>query len=356
MIARPLLERVPEVAFDWVELARLPTPVDRARFEGLGELFVKRDDLTSPLYGGNKVRTLEVLFGRARARGAARVFATGAFGSNHAAATVLHAPRAGLEPGVILFPQPASRAAVANLRVVLARRPRAIALPHWSTLPLGMAWARASRPRADVMLPGGADEDGALGYVSAALELAEQVERGELPAPARVVVGVGSTCTSAGLLVGLRMAASLGLGWRRPPALVSVRVTPWPVTSRLRIVGLAARVAARLSARAGRPDLAFRRSSLSSGLEVDPRELGRGYGWPTRAGRTAIDRFRREAGFELDTTYSAKAAAAALRRLDGRPTLFWSTKSTAPLPEADDWPGAPRAMRRWLERAARAPV
>lgn len=345
----------------WVALGELPTPVeplDRLA-AALGRpgapLFVKRDDLSSPIYGGNKVRTLEVLFGRAKAEGASRIYSTGAFGSNHALATVMHAPQAGLEPGVILFPQPRSPAALENLRAVLSQHPVVRALPHWSFLPLGMAMtARAEGRRASIMVPGGATPEGALGYVSAALELAQQVEAGVLPAPHTVLVGVGSTCTSAGLLVGLRAASLLGLGWKEPPRLVSVRVTPWPVTSALRIVSLAARTAALLSELTGEPRLAFGKRELAGGLEVDPSQLGRGYGRPTAAGLEAIELLRRTHGLAVDTTYAAKSAAAAIARvrhgLSG-PLVYWATKSTAPLPPSDDWRWAPWLMRRWIERA-----
>ena len=65
-----------------------------------------------------------------------------------------------------------------------------------------------------------------------------------------------------------------------------------------------------------------------------------------------IAAFREGAGFELDTTYSAKAAACALDRAGGGPVVFWSTKSTAALPP-DEPPAiaaAPTRMRRWLRR------
>ncbi|HJL17801.1 MAG TPA: pyridoxal-phosphate dependent enzyme [Sandaracinaceae bacterium LLY-WYZ-13_1] len=358
-----LRERVP-----WVALGELPTPVERAerlerRLGARRALWIKRDDRSSPVYGGNKVRTLEVLFGRARAHGATRIHATGAFGSNHAAATVLHAPAAGLEPGVILFPQPRSFAALENLRVVLAQRPRVLALPHWSALPFGVAWVRARERaegvRSEIMVPGGATPEGALGYVSAGLELARQVADGELPTPGEVVIGVGSTCTSAGLLVGLRAAAELGLGWRAAPTLRSVRVTPWPVTSRARIVGLARRTAALLAELVGEPRWAFDRAALSDGLALDGAQLGRGYGHPTPDGLDALRLTREAAHLALDTTYSAKAMASVLERLrttDGPPLVYWSTKSTAPLPEvaAPDWRWGPRMMTRWIEKAEAA--
>jgi hypothetical protein len=55
----------------------------------------------------------------------------------------------------------------------------------------------------------------------------------------------------------------------------------------------------------------------------------------------------------LDSTYSAKAAAAFLRGArahPGDPLLFWMTKSSAPLPavSAQELIRAPRPARRWL--------
>jgi D-cysteine desulfhydrase len=369
-IDRPLLAVVPQLRdrVPWCELGNLPTPVSDAQpvlaAAGLrGDVWIKRDDLTAPRYGGNKVRTLELLFGQARHQGAAWVYSTGAFGSNHAVATVLHAERAGLAPGALLFPQPYSETAAANLRTILGATARIVPLMHWATLPFAIrATARFHRRRGEqafVMVPGGATPRGALGYVSAALELGHQIARGELPRPATIVVGVGSTCTSAGLLVGLHLAARLGIGFvdaqgrPAPPEVRSVRVTPWPVTAAFRIVGLAVRTSRHLAAVARDPGLALDAHSLRTTLRVDGRFLGAGYGRPTRAGEEAIACFRAIEGLELDTTYSAKAGAAVLELAKASvpgPILFWSTKSSAPLPGAEH-PAAhvPARMERWLD-------
>lgn len=314
------------------------------------------------------MRTLEVLLGHARERGCTQVFATGAFGSNHAVATVLHAPRVGLLPGAVLFPQPYSWAALENLRAVLSAGAPLRALGHWSLLPFGMAGAsfrakRAGQP-AFIMVPGGATPLGALGYVSAALELARQVEAGALPRPELVIIGVGSTCTSAGLLVGLAHAARLGIGFRDaggrpcPPALLSVRVTPWPVTAKTRIVGLAARTAHWLARLCDDPTLALSRAVLGRHFQVSGAFLGRGYGEATVAGRRAIGLWREHVGHELDTTYSAKSAAALLwhaQRQRPGPVLLWATKSSVPLPAVnmERVRAAPPLAQRWMERAER---
>ena len=57
------------------------------------------------------------------------------------------------------------------------------------------------------MPPGGATPIGTFGALSAAFELAEQIEAGLAPRTARIVLAVGSTCTTAGLLAGIALAA-----------------------------------------------------------------------------------------------------------------------------------------------------
>ena len=324
--------------------------------------YVKRDDRSSPLYGGNKVRTLEALFGQAQREGKVWVAATGAYGSNHAVATVLHGARLGFRSAALLFPQPASETARANLRVVLAQADRVVSLPHWSCLPFGMWWfARECGQRAEsalIMPPGGASPRGCLGFLSAGLELGLQVQAGELPAPREIVLALGSTCSSAGLLVGLLLATRLGLGFsaeradRSRPQLIAVRVTPWPVTSPLRILRLAGRLVAWLRQLTGDRLFDMEGAELARGLEVDTRQLGRGYGQPTASGLAAIERAGALSG-ALDTTYAAKSAAGLLQRVQHRPAhdrLFWSTKSSARLPEvaAAELAGAAPRMLRWL--------
>jgi D-cysteine desulfhydrase len=371
---RTLLDTWPSLIdhLPYVKLGDFPTPVESLApvLDAMGKpgakAWVKRDDLSSALYGGNKVRTLEVLFGQALQKGATYIYATGAFGSNHAAATVLHARRANLKYGVILFPQPPSPPALENLRVILSTRPEVVALRHWASLPFGMYRARRRHERVnevpDIMVPGGATPAGALGYVSAALELARQIEEGELPRPGKVIIGVGSTCTSAGLLVGFYHAARLRIGFTdrsgnpAPPLLVSVRVTPWPVTSPIRITRLAVQTSSLLAELTGETSLRLSYKTLRALLRVDNRFIGRGYGKSTPSGREAIELFRRSPGLELDTTYSGKSAAAVvhmIREGEVGPVLYWSTKSTAVLPEVRDeeleW--VPAVMKRWIRKA-----
>lgn len=331
------------------------------RIERGGDLYLKRDDLSSPLYGGNKVRTLEVLLGRAVAQGQSRVYATGAYGSNHAVATILHAELLGLEAGALLCPQPASRTALENFEVSVARARPFVSVGHWSLMPFAM-WQtyRAEKQSACIMPPGGASPYGALGYVSAALELAEQVQAKLMPTPKAIVVCVGSACTTAGLLVGVRLARTLGIAFEQLPHIHAIRVTPWPVTSPLRIAHLAQQTSRLLAKLTQRPKLALRFAELYSGLTVHTQHLGRGYGLPTESGIEIMRPFA-PGDLALDTTYSSKAMVGALQLLSQQPslgpTLFWCTKSSVPLPNVTEeqlqphWP----KIGAWVTAARREP-
>lgn len=307
-----------------------PTPLREHVLDPGRSIWVKDEGASSPLYGGNKVRTLEQWLGHARARGARRIWAIGAVGSNHVVATAIHAPRAGLEAGAILFPQPASEWATENFAAIERTGVPIVRLRSVVEVPFAGVWIAARHRRDLVMPPGGATPIGTFGAVGAAFELADQVTAGLAPPPRRIVVPVGSTCTAAGLLAGVHLAHATG-AWPWPlPVIHGVRVTPWPVTAAVRITGLAARTLDRAAALGG-PRLGLSRRELGHAFVLDGRELGDGYGISTPTGDAAVRAFGGVT--RLDGVYSAKAAAALLRlhRAGIGPLVFWSTKSVARL-------------------------
>jgi D-cysteine desulfhydrase len=342
-----LANHLPGVRVPWVSIGQWPTPVSAIDVEGR-PVWVKHEGDAHPRYGGNKVRTLEPWFGHAQARGARRIWAIGAYGSNHAVATVMHAPLAGLEAGAIVFPQPESEWAHENCGALIASGCRLIRLRSVVEVPFS-AWRTARRERdAVIMPPGGASPIGTLGALAAALELADQIAAHLAPPPRRIVVAVGSTCTAAGLLAGIEVARVLG-AWRWPvPLIHGVRVTPWPITSRIVTAVLAHRTLARIE-QLGGPRAAVGLSELIRRLVIDGRELGPGYGRATPRCGAAMRAMQEP---RLDGVYSGKAASALLRlhRAGVGPLVFWATKSTAvlPPPPPDALDDAPAALARWL--------
>jgi D-cysteine desulfhydrase len=332
----------------WLELGTLPTRLELApavlRAAGVaGELWLKRDDASSAVYGGNKLRLLEHLLGQAKAQGATHVYSSGARGSNFAVATALHAPRVGLVPGAICFPQPLTAEGEASHRIVQARS-RLVEIAHWSLLPLATERVkRRQGERAHVLSQVRVGPEGLLGYVAGGLELALDVQAGACPPPWCIVLPIGSAATTAGLLAGLGVANKLGL-WPGPlPVVAAVRVAAWPLSRRARVWALAREVLAFLASQAHKPELSLSARDLPQ-LTLVTDQLGAGYPEPTSAGQHARRIFQ-EAGYPiLDDTYSAKAAAHLLTLAAGAagPLLFWSTKSSSPLPDSP--PGGDAGM------------
>ena len=329
-----------------VPLGHWPTPTVPVEVDGRA-LWFKCEGDSHPAYGGNKLRTLEVWLGHAQAQGARRIWAVGAYGSNHAVATVLHARAAGLAAGAILFPQPPSEWAIENCVALATSGCALVRLRSVIEVPFAQAIVARRERGAIVMPPGGATTVGTFGALAAAFELAEQIAAGALPPPARIVLAVGSTCTTAGLLAGLALAHHVG-AWPWPvPIVHGVRVTPWPVTSRVRTAHLAHKTLDRVAALGG-PRVPVGLRALVAGLVIDGRELGPGYGKPTASAIAAAADLAH--GPRLDGVYSAKAAAALLRlhRAGVGPLVFWASKSTARLPVPDVLRDLPRALFDWV--------
>jgi D-cysteine desulfhydrase len=330
------------------------TPVEPLPLPGAprGALWIKRDERSCALYGGNKPRKLEWIVGHAVARGARRLVTTGGLGTNHGLATAILGRDAGLATTLVLIHQPITPAVRRSLALHAAWGAR---LVYGANVPgaaaqllrvLGASALRGERPY--LVAAGGSSARGSAGFVSAGLELAEQVREGRLPAPARIYVPVGTGGTLAGLVAGLRLA---GLPARVVGVLVTDILPPNP---------------ARLAAHA--------RATLRFLHRLDPRlpllpirpddfdlvrdELGPGYGAATPAAERAV-RVAAEAGLALETTYTGKCLAALSARLAeasaDAPVLFWNTynavdvASRAPL--APDEGLLPPRLRRLLERA-----
>ena len=313
-------------AIPFVPLGQFPTPVERVGGV-LGErveLWVKRDDRSgsSGLYGGNKVRKLEFLLGDARARGAKRLVTLGGFGSHHVLATAIYGQAQGYGVDAIVFPQPITGHVKETVLAGAAAGCTFHAVNGYAAV-VPLSLSLRARSGSHWIAPGGSSPTGTLGYVAAALELAEQVRAGRLPVPEVIYLALGSCGTVAGLLVGLAVA---GL----PVPLVAVRVVPSIVCNRRRTVALALQTA-RLLARHG---VSVPPLPLDS-LRVDHRFFGGAYGLATPQAEAAVERAAR-GGLHLETTYTGKAFAALCAdadagRLDGKAVLFLDTFSSADL-------------------------
>jgi len=325
-----LKDRVP-----WVPLGDLPTPVLRAdrlaREVGLNHLYVKRDDLTSTRYGGNKVRKLEFLLADAQRKRADVLITVGGVGSNHALATTIHGRRLGMRSILLLTDQPLARYVRTNMLLDHAHQAKMVKT-SLRAMPWRIAWhylsnARLSPLRFPYCIPaGGSSPLGCLGYVNAAFELKQQVEQGLLPEPDCVFVASGSVGTGSGLQLGCRLA---GLKTQ----VINVRIYKATTCNARRIAFLMNRTCALL-----------RRSGADvPGVRVSPHHVtilhdyvGEGYALFTEEGMRAVSMMKDLEGIALDGTYTGKSLAGALdytrrRQWQDRVILFWDTYNSADL-------------------------
>ena len=355
----PLYARYPQLAASLPRLAlsQGPSPVAELTRIGGKTVWIKNDGLYGTIYGGNKPRKLEFILPDVRRKGAATILTFGGLGTHHGLATALYGRQQGLRTVLLLVDQPVNDAVRRQLcwlhqagailhYTATARRTRLLA-PF--VLLRYADWRRRKLPY--LLPPGGSTSVGTLGYVNAALELAEQVTAKELPEPETIVVALGSGGTAAGLLLGLRLA---GLNSR----LLAVRVSD--------VLPLTPETVARLANRTA--ELMRRRGAVLPSAKIEPAAitvlpdwLGEGYGYPTAEAERAQALLAESEGLALDLTYTAKTVAALLALMqDGRlgegPTLYWHTYNALPQPlpqpEPDDYRRLPPAFHRFFKAPA----
>ena len=287
-------------------LATLPSPLERARrFEealraggtaAVPRIYLKRDDLLSLGFGGNKIRNLEFAIGRALDEGATDIVTAGRAQSNHCRLTAAACARAGLRAHLVFS---GARPAVLTGNLLLDallgakmyfsgsddRQQR----EKWMSVVAFGVETMGRRPHAIPV--GGSDARGAMGHVLAAAELLEQM-REIAEQPTAIVLATATGGTQAGMLAGLQK-----LGVDLPVHGFAVAKSADEL--RAEVHRLAGEVAAEIDAPAVAPE----------GVLVDGSMLGAGYGSPTAEAQAAIELLARSEGVFADPVYTGKALA-----------------------------------------------
>lgn len=301
-----------------VPLGQWPTPVDRldrlsARLNA--EIWVKRDERSGSLYGGNKVRKLELLLGDALDRGCRSVVTVGGMGSNHVIATAIYARELGLKTLAVVFPQPVTPEVRHNIELATALGVELVPCAGRALVPFLLMHARRRASHPYVIAPGGSSPLGILGFVAAALELHQQIIGGQLPMPDDLFVPLGSGGTMAGLVLGFRL---LGLQVR----VIGVRVVERLIINTTVVRFLIRRTVALLRRLGAKPVLAEEHMMISHD------QFGARYGKSTPAAEHAVRLADETEGLKLETTYTGKTMAVLIdhcRNAEGRRLLFWNT-------------------------------
>jgi 1-aminocyclopropane-1-carboxylate deaminase/D-cysteine desulfhydrase-like pyridoxal-dependent ACC family enzyme len=274
-----------------------PAPELAAAFGVSRPLWVKRDDLTGPGLGGNKVRKLEFLIGQAL-DGAADVLVTGgADQSNHARLTAILGAAVGIEVHLVLGgDEPSEWQGNQLLDRLAGARLHFAESEEWAVLEeriCGVAQELASQGRRPYVIPmGGSTPVGALGYVAGFFELLDQLDAAGVKAD--WLVHASSTGgTQAGLVAGRVLAG-------RGPGILGVDVAKGGPHLQERVRDLVREVFVVLGVD----------KSLAATDVATTDSGGSGYGQVTEETARALTVALRSSGLVLDPVYSAKALTA----------------------------------------------
>lgn len=317
-----------------------PTPYEPAprlaASAGLRGLWIKREDLSGAAFGGNKLRSIELILGAARQAGADTLVTTAASQSNFCRALAGCAARAGMGCRLLL------RAAGGRAEtlegqtgnLLLSRLFGAEISFIDATDPWDPAIRDALHEAADalrgqrrtpyvVQLPGETAALAAAGWALAATELVADFAR-ESAVPDVLAVACGSGLTLAGLAVGFARhgvaTRLLGVSVQQPAA----RLHDWVAGVTQRTVAL----------------LGWERLDAMARVEITDDQIAPGYAQPSEAGMAALLRAARLEGLVLDPSYTGKALAgllaaatpggtAAFLHSGGAPALFAQSAAVA---------------------------
>uniref|UniRef100_A0A7S4NKV9 Tryptophan synthase beta chain-like PALP domain-containing protein n=1 Tax=Paramoeba aestuarina TaxID=180227 RepID=A0A7S4NKV9_9EUKA len=242
---RAIFKYVPKLREEvaWIPLtSSYPTPVhtislpisslnkvgggkDEGEEEGYVEILLKREDMSSYVYGGNKVRTLEFQLPcayngiREEISTGGTLMVVGGPGSNQCVAVSVYSQQLKDKSVTVksfyCVPEAPSFDNGLNMMSVLSFDVHLLQTWYydvWKLLPCIFStvvqhyFTKGFR----VMPGGGANPVGALGHVGAILEICEALGKNH---PKTIFLPIGSGCTISGLVVGIAIARKLGLGF-----------------------------------------------------------------------------------------------------------------------------------------------
>ncbi len=301
---RRCAERLPRV-----HLAHLPTPMEElprfSRRLGGPRVFIKRDDCTGVLFGGNKTRHNEFLMADALRREADVVVWGAGVQSNNCRQTAASCAKLGLECHLYLTRATHNDDVQGNLLLDHLMGAKV----HIVDVAMGpdmddLLQAKAEELRRAGRRPYVWDRVkgrpiAAVSYALCAAEMADDMRR--LGAEPAAVYAAAAGATGAGLVLG---RAVLGLSWR--VRLVCPIRWPWRVADDMAEV--ANQAAALL-------ELPHRLSAADVVATED--HVGPVYGSVTAEGVEALDLLARSEGILLDPAYTAKAMAGLIADVRG---------------------------------------
>lgn len=307
----PLFEKIPELkVIKRVSLGIFPTPIQRLLnleefLENKANIYMKRDDLTSNIYGGNKVRKLEFTLAKILSEKSNRIITGGGIGSNMTLAISAFAQKYNIKVNSVLFEQPLNTHVKNNLLLNSFFDNEICYCKNYFGLSIRLIerfifYSIKDKKLPYLIIPGDSNPLSNLGYVNAVFELKKQIESNILPEPDFIFVSAGSCGTTAGLLAGLKLA---GLKSK----IIGVRVSEPIVANKKNIIKMANKTLAYISKYTKNKIVEY---VANDDFEILTNYLGKGYGYSIPKLDETISFLQLKEGIKLDPTYTAKTMLA----------------------------------------------
>ncbi|MFX0106136.1 MAG: 1-aminocyclopropane-1-carboxylate deaminase/D-cysteine desulfhydrase [Candidatus Hodarchaeota archaeon] len=331
----PLKEKVP-----WIPLLKnLPTAIERLheleKYLNLdkGQIFIKRDDINHHIYGGNKLRKFEFIFGNAILKKKKKAIVTyGGIGTHHGLVSAILCNKLNppLKCDLFLFNQPLTWHVQRSLLLYdyFKAKLHLGKTDIFTFIKALFFWI--FHRKYEFILPGGSllfgrgTPLGVVGFIEAIFELNEQIKSGQIPEPDLIFLANATTGTAAGLVAGCKL-----LGLKSKVFAVAVYKKFLANASNL------ARNANKALKYLYKKDENFPKIKVTEDdFELVRGYLGSGYGVKTKKSQNAVDTIfdleGKEKGFSFETTYTGKAMAAMFDYLKkeenkNKILLFWNT-------------------------------
>jgi len=296
-------------------------------------VYIKRDDKNHEIYGGNKIRKFEFIYGRILKKKRKAIIVIGGIGSNQVIASLLISQelKPPLNNYIFLSEQPLTKHVQRTLLLCKRFNPKRM---YFSSSYIGLFLKilkfKIMHPRAYLIFPGGSllyhfgTPVGTIGFIEAAFELKQQIKDGSIPEPDVIYIPCASCGSAAGLIVGCKI---LNLKTK----IHAVSVGDKAFNNKKAMLQNCNKVVKYLHNK----DKSFPKITLKENdFEIIYGYLGSGYGAETKKSKDAVDLLMdlegNEKGFLLETTYTGKTIAAMIDYLKkeenkNKKVLFWNT-------------------------------
>ena len=290
--------------FPRLPLAFTPTPLQKterlAKKIGIKSLYIKRDDQTGLALGGNKVRKLEFLLADAQKNNADIILTVGGPQSNHCRMTAAAARACGFECALI-FGGSEIQEVQGNMvldKLLKAKwyfageQDRDIKMQE-------IADMYSKQGKKPYVIPlGGSNALGAMGYVNAGLELAQQCKEQNID-PDYIFCASGSGGTQAGLILGCHLG-----GLNSKVIGISVSGSADELTEIINMLLVEMGASLNIDVSCLHP------------VTVYDEFVGEGYGRPTELSQKALEYMASEEAIIIDPVYTAKGFAGLMGKLE----------------------------------------